>query len=78
MGRREENVSPCNARNDTEHNLAFAKALCNPVSSFTFLALRYSIFFHHGHCSLSHTKGDKKGYQVIQNWNNIFGFSTMR
>lgn len=77
LGRAEENVSSCHARNDPEHNLASAKALCNPVSSSTFLVLRYSISFCNGHCSLFSHKARQKGYQVIQNWNNISGFLTM-
>ena len=67
LGRAEENVFSCRAKNDPEHNLASAKALCNPVSSSTFLVLRYSIFFCNGHCSLFSHKGRQKGYRVIQN-----------
>lgn len=77
LGRAEENVFSCRAKNDPEHNLASAKALCNPVSSSTFLVLRYSIFFCNGHCSLFSHKGRQKGYRVIQNWNNVSGFLIM-
>lgn len=77
LGRAEENVFSCHAKNDPEHNLASAKALCNPVSSSTFLVLRYSIFFCNGHCSLFSHKGRQKGYRVIQNWNNVSGFLIM-
>ena len=77
LGRAEENVPSCHTRNDPEHNLASAKALCNPVSTSTFLVLRYSIFFCNGHSSLFSHKGRQKGYRGIQNWNNISGFLTM-